>query len=156
MLSSLRPNWFASVMGTGIVANAAMLLPFTSGLQTGIAVVFWCLAAALLAVLVVIGVGHFSLHAEIARSHHHTLAVAPFYGAVSMALLTVGSGALLAGGHVIGAHAAVVVDSVLWALGTAFGIVCAVGIPYLLFTEHRPKLADAYGSWLMPVVPPMV
>lgn len=156
MLSAIKPNWFASVMGTGIVANAAVLLPFTSGAQTAIGVVFWCLAAALLIVLTTVGVGHFAFHTEIARSHHHAPATAPFYGAVSMALLTVGSGALLAGYHVIGTHAALIADATLWTLGTASGLVFAVGIPYMLFTEHRPKLADAYGSWLMPVVPPMV
>jgi C4-dicarboxylate transporter/malic acid transport protein len=156
MLSAIKPNWFASVMGTGIVANAAILLPFGFGAQTAIGVAFWCLAAALLIVLTVIGTGHLIFHPEVARSHHHVPATAPFYGAVSMALLTVGSGALLAGYQVIGAQAAVAVDATLWTLGTVSGLVCAVGIPYMLFTEHRPTLADAYGSWLMPVVPPMV
>ena len=78
------------------------------------------------------------LSPELFRSHHHTLGVAPFYGAVSMGILTVGSGALLAGSHVIGTTAAVWIDAVLWTLGTTTGLVCAVGIPYLLFTEHRP------------------
>ncbi len=41
-----------------------------------------------------------------------------FYGAPPMALLTVGAGALLLGPAVIGAHTALVVDAVLWPLGT--------------------------------------
>jgi C4-dicarboxylate transporter/malic acid transport protein len=156
MLSSIRPNWFAAAMGTGIVANAAVLLPFHSALLTAIAIVFWIAAAALLTVLVVLGIGQLLKHPRIAVSHHRELAMAPFYGAVSMALLTVGSGTLLAGKHLIGSDAAVSVDAVLWTLGTLSGLLCAVAIPYLLFTRHRPKLSDAYGSWLMPIVPPMV
>jgi C4-dicarboxylate transporter/malic acid transport protein len=156
MFKTIKPNWFASVMGTGIVANAAVLLPLHDGLLTAVSIVFWLAAAALLLALITIGAGHFIWHPDVARSHHHMLTVAPFYGAVSMALLTVGSGALLAGTHVIGAGAALRVDAALWTLGTLTGLWCAIGIPYLLFTEHRPKLADAYGSWLMPVVPPMV
>jgi C4-dicarboxylate transporter/malic acid transport protein len=156
MLSSIRPNWFAAAMGTGIVANAAVLLPFHSPLLTAIAIAFWIAAAALLIVLVALGAGQLLKHPRIAVSHHRELGMAPFYGAVSMALLTVGSGALLAGKHLIGVDAAVWVDAVLWTLGTLSGLVCAIAIPYLLFTRFRPKLSDAYGSWLMPIVPPMV
>jgi C4-dicarboxylate transporter/malic acid transport protein len=156
MFASIKPNWFASVMGTGIVANAAVLLPFTSSVLTAIAISFWLLAATLLIVLTVVGIGHFILHRDLAGSHYHSLGMAPFYGAVAMAFLTVGSGTLLAGTHVIGEQAAVWADATLWTLGTVSGLACAVAIPYKLFTEFQPRLEDAYGSWLMPVVPPMV
>jgi tellurite resistance protein TehA-like permease len=36
------------------------------------------------------------------------------------------------------------------------GLVGAVAIPYLMFTRHRLQLGDTLGSWLMPIVPPMV
>ena len=39
-----------------------------------------------------------------------------FYGAPPMALLTVGAGALLLGLGLIGAHAAIIIDAVLWSL----------------------------------------
>jgi C4-dicarboxylate transporter/malic acid transport protein len=156
MVTSIKPSWFASVMGTGIVANAAMLLPFHSPSLTAVAVLFWVVAAGLLIVLLTAGALQLARHPTLFRSHHHSLQVAPFYGAFSMGILTVGSGALLAGSHLIGTSAAVWIDSVLWTAGTATGLACAVGIPYMLFTEHRPALSDAYGSWLMPVVPPMV
>jgi C4-dicarboxylate transporter/malic acid transport protein len=156
MTTSIRPNWFASVMGTGIVANAAMLLPYRSGVLTAIAVAFWIAAAALLVTFVAAGALQFAKHRELFRSHHHALEMAPFYGAFSMGVLTVGSGALLAGSHILGTGPGVLIDSVLWTIGTLTGLVCAVGIPYMLFTEHQPSLEDAYGSWLMPIVPPMV
>ena len=47
----LGPNWFASVMGTGIVATAAALLPVhVPGLRT-VAVGVWLLAATMLVLL---------------------------------------------------------------------------------------------------------
>ena len=47
----LGPNWFASVMGTGIVAIAAATLPFRiAGLHV-FALVIWALAAAWLIAL---------------------------------------------------------------------------------------------------------
>ena len=50
--STLGPNWYASVMGTGIVANAAALLPVTIPGLHGFAVAVWVLAAILLSALV--------------------------------------------------------------------------------------------------------
>ena len=48
IVSNLTPNWFASIMGTGIVAVAAASLPLQfPGLRTG-ATVVWAIAALLL------------------------------------------------------------------------------------------------------------
>jgi tellurite resistance protein TehA-like permease len=72
-----------------------------------------------------------------------------------MALMTVGGGTLVLGRDVIG-PAAVGIDWVLWLAGTALGLVTAVWIPYLMMTRHDIGHGDAFGGWLMPVVPPMV
>jgi C4-dicarboxylate transporter/malic acid transport protein len=155
-LTAVAPNWFAAVMGTGIVANAAALLPVTVPGLLRAALVIWILAAAMLIVLVAAGTAQYLRYPEHALSHHRSLAMAPFYGAPPMAILTVGSGALLVGRQAIGLPAAVVMDEVLWVLGTVTGLLSAVAIPYLMFTHLRSTLSDAYGSWLMPIVPPMV
>ncbi len=156
VFANLGPNWFASVMGTGIVANAAALLPVRSAALTAVAVAVWVLAATMLGLLVTATAVHWIRFRETARAHHRTIAMAPFYGAPPMAMLTVGSGALLVGRDLVGAGAAVRIDEVLWTLGTVSGLLSAVAIPYLLFTEMRAELGDTFGSWLMPVVPPMV
>jgi C4-dicarboxylate transporter/malic acid transport protein len=155
-LAHFGPNWFAAVMGTGIVANAAALLPVHVRGLASAALAIWVLAAALLVGLVIASAAHVRLHPLVAAGHHRDLAMAPFYGAPAMALLTVGSGALLAGQPLLGPHLALAVDATLWTLGTAGGLVCAVGIPFLMVTLHRPRLEDTFGSWLMAVVPPMV
>ena len=152
----LGPNWFASVMGTGIVANAAALLPVhISGLRI-FAIGVWLLAAAMLVLLAAATVIHWLLHSERARRHHHDPAMAPFYGAPPMALLTVGAGALLVGRNIIGLGPAVRIDEILWALGTITGLLSTIAIPYLAFTEYELVPEDANATWLMPVVPPMV
>ncbi|WP_370464394.1 TDT family transporter [Mycolicibacterium sp. 018/SC-01/001] len=143
-------------MGTGIVATAAATLPVQVPGLRGFAEVVWVLAAALLAVLVLL-VGSFWLrHPTVARSHAHNAAMAHFYGAAPMAMLTVGAGALLVGVDVIGPDAALRLDWVLWTLGTVGGLVTAVTIPYLMVTRHDVGPDAAFGGWLMPVVPPMV
>ncbi|MFI6565788.1 TDT family transporter [Streptomyces sp. NPDC050534] len=147
----LGPTWFAAVMGTGIVANAAAVLPRTfPGLRTA-ATVIWVGAAVLLVLLATR-----YLRQRAIRSHAADPVMAQFFGAPPMALLTVGAGALLLGKDVIGLDAAVDADWVLWLTGTALGLVTACTVPYLMVTRHRFAPDAAFGGWLMPVVPPMV
>lgn len=152
----LGPNWFASVMGTGIVANAAALLPVQfPGLRL-VAVGVWLVASAMLLLLGAATGIHWLRYPEHARRHHHDPAMAPFYGAPPMALLTVGAGTLLVGRDLVGLGPAVRIDEILWALGTVTGLLSAIAIPYLMFTGHQLAIDDTHGTWLMPIVPPMV
>ena len=156
ILGGIGPNWFASVMGTGIVATAGATLPIhLPGLYTFTRVV-WVIAALLLIVLLAVVGGHWLRHPTVARSHARNPQMAHFYGAAPMALLTVASGALLVGGDLIGERAAVELAWALWVVGTIGGLFTAVSIPYLMFTQHSVEPDAAFGGWLMPVVPPMV
>jgi tellurite resistance protein TehA-like permease len=82
--------------------------------------------------------------------------MAPFYGTPPMAMMTVGTGALLVGRHIIGITPAVTADEVLWAAGTLTGLVAAIAVPYLMLTEFRLGPQDVSATWLLPVVPPIV
>ncbi len=155
-VSYLGPNWFASVMGTGIVATAGASLPVhVPGLRT-FALVVWVAAALWLVVLSAATVAHWVRNPTVARSHVRNPQMAHFYGAAPMALLTVGAGALLVGKDLIGDRAAVDLAWVLWAAGTVGGLFTAMSIPFLMFTQYRVEADAAFGGWLMPVVPPMV
>ncbi|MBH1939194.1 TDT family transporter [Streptomyces sp. AV19] len=152
----LGPNWFASVMGTGIVANAAATLPLQfPGLRTA-ATVVWACAALLLVVMVIAWAVHWARHRDNARRHGADPVMSQFYGAPPMALMTVGAGTLLLGKDVIGLSAALAVDWVLWSAGTLLGLLAAFAIPYRMIIRHRMAPDSAFGGWLMPVVPPMV
>ncbi|TDO09194.1 C4-dicarboxylate transporter/malic acid transport protein [Mycobacterium sp. BK086] len=156
VLGNIGPNWFASVMGTGIVANAGATLPIHLWGLRGFAEVVWVIAAVLLVVLSALVGVHWLRHPTVARQHARNPQMAHFYGAPAMALLTVGGGATLVGRDLIGARLAVDLDWVLWSAGTAAGLFTAVSIPFLMFTQHNVEPDAAFGGWLMPVVPPMV
>ncbi|WP_300406206.1 TDT family transporter [Nocardioides sp.] len=155
-LAAFGPNWFASVMGTGIVANAAATLPVQPPGLLDAARAVWVLDAALLLVVVVATGVHWLHHPVAARRHLDDPTMAHFYGAPAMALLTVGAGALLVGQPLIGTGPAVALGAVLWIAGTLLGLATAVAVPYRAFTTHRVGADAAFGGWLMPVVPPMV
>lgn len=150
----LGPNWYASVMGTAIVANAGATLPVhVPGLRT-VCTAVWALSAAMLLTLLAARATHWIHHRDRAREHLMDPAVAPFYGCLSMALLAVGAGALIVGRDWIGVPAAVAVDTVLFTAGTAIGLAAAVAIPYLMVVHHKTE--GASPVWLLPVVAPMV
>lgn len=152
----LGPNWFASVMGTGIIANAAASLPlFSARLQT-FAVIVWCFASLMLVGLIGATFIFLAQRHSSWEKHFNDPMMAQFYGAPPMAMLTVAGGAFLVGGTIIGQDLALIIAWTLWFLGTITGCISAVVIPYRLFTKFKVRPDSAFGGWLMPVVPPMV
>ena len=152
----LAPNWYATVMGTAIVANAGAALPVhLPGLHT-VCTAFWALSALMLLALLLARAAHWLYHRDQGRAHLLDPAVAPFYGCLSMALLAVGGGTILLGKDWIGIDAAVAVDAVLFTAGTAVGLAAAVAIPYLMAVRHDLPTHSASPVWLLPVVAPMV
>ncbi|MDY6808576.1 MAG: TDT family transporter [Actinomycetota bacterium] len=152
----LTPNWFAAVMGTGIVANAAMVLPVQAPLITAFATAIWLLAALLLIGIGAAFVVHWRRHSATARRYAADPVMSQFYGAVPMALLTVGAGTLHIGEPMLGETVALATSAVLWVSGTTIGVVTAIWVPFAMMTAARQSENAALPAWLMPVVPPMV
>jgi tellurite resistance protein TehA-like permease len=133
-------------MGTGIVATAGAAVP---GLHTP-ATFVWALDAALLVFLVVAALRRWTW--ATVREQLADPVMAQFWGAPPMALMTVGTGALLLGRDWIGLPAALAVDWTLWTAGTLLGLATSVLVPLRMIGSGE----RAFGGWLMPVVPPMV
>jgi C4-dicarboxylate transporter/malic acid transport protein len=157
VFENLGPNWYASIMGTGIVGGAAATLPIQfPGLRVW-ATLIWGLAAFLLVALTGAWAVHWTRHTATARSHAANPVTGQFWGAVAMGTMTVGAGAVQLGGPVLGETGAVTLSWVLWSVGTVLGLATAVWIPYLMITRPEDGAPPVpFGGWLMPVVPPMV
>ncbi|MEN4474079.1 TDT family transporter [Mycolicibacterium cosmeticum] len=155
-LGNFGPNWFASVMGTGIVATAGATLPIHVPGLRGFTEAVWVAAAVLLVVLTAAVTAQWVRHPTVARGHVRNPQMTHFYGAAPMALLTVGAGATLVGRDLIGERLAVDADWLLWTAGTIGGLFTAMTIPFVMFTRIDVGPDAAFGGWLMPVVPPMV
>ncbi len=150
----LGPNWFASVMGTGIVAVAGATLPV--GIPSVLTTVAWALAVLLLVSLLIFLPLNWAKNPQNMRAIANDAIAIQFFGAPPMALMTVASATLLVGQQYIGETVAVPVAWVLWGVGTVLGLITAVAVPYRLFTRLDVRHDGAFGGWLMPVVPPMV
>ncbi|KUN20561.1 C4-dicarboxylate ABC transporter [Streptomyces antibioticus] len=152
----LGPNWYATVMGTAVVATAGAALPVSvPGLRPALTGV-WALSLVVLLALLCARALHWTHHRDQARAHLLDPAMAPFYGCLAMALLAVGGGALTVGSDWIGTEAAVALDAVLFTAGTAVGLAAAVAVPYLMAVRHRIEPGQATPVWLLPLVAPMV
>jgi tellurite resistance protein TehA-like permease len=146
----MTPNWFAAIMGTGIVATSGVALhseiPGLGTLTTG----YWMLASVGLVIASIL-----FLRAGPGK-HADDPVMAHFYGAPAMALLTVGVGTVELGPRFLGHDAAIWLGGLLWLAGTAAGLFTAIWIPFRMITGSQSAAAGAMPSWLMPVVPPMV
>lgn len=152
----LGPNWFASVMGTGVIAIAGATLPVQFPALFFVASLAWMLATVLLVTMLVAIPAHWIRQRGTFKAITEDPIAIQFFGAPPMALMTVGAATLLVGSHYLGQSAAIAIDSVLWIAGTVLGLVTAVAVPYRLFTQLGVRSDAAFGGWLMPVVPPMV
>lgn len=99
-LRHVGPNWYASVMGTAIVASAGAALPWAPALAPvvrAVTVAVWALSTLMLLAVLAARAGHWIHHRDQARAHLLDPAVAPFYGCLAMALLAVGGATLTVG-----------------------------------------------------------
>ncbi|MGW2838728.1 TDT family transporter [Streptomyces sp. NPDC001493] len=155
-LRAFGPNWYATVMGTAILASAGEALPVDVPGLRGACTVVWALSAVLLVAVLAARAGHWRHHRDQARAHLLDPAVAPFLGCLPMALLSVGGATMVAGTPVVGERAALVVDVVLYSAGSLLGLAVAVTVPYLMVVRHRIEVGSAAPAWLLPLVPPLV
>jgi tellurite resistance protein TehA-like permease len=153
----IGPNWYASVMGTAIIANAGAGLPgFERGVPRTAVTAVWAVATFWLAVVLLARAAHWHWHADQARRDLLDPAVAPFYGCLSMAMTAVSAGTMIVGRDWIGTGAALGLAWTLWLVGTLIGLATTVVVPYLMMTRYDLREGSAAPAWLLPIVAPMV
>tara|TARA_B110000881_G_C18573401_1_gene517010 strand:- start:698 stop:1810 length:1113 start_codon:yes stop_codon:yes gene_type:complete len=152
----MGPNWFASVMGTGIIANAAVGLPLIGKQLTSFATIVWLIAFAMLILMTFFKIYQTITKPHIIKRQFNDPVMSQFFGAPPMAFVTVAGGTLLLGPGLFGENIALSIAWPLFWVGTIGGIITAIIIPYRLFTHTEIHDDAAFGGWLMPIVPPMV
>ncbi|RKQ33701.1 C4-dicarboxylate ABC transporter [Kocuria tytonis] len=149
------PQWYGSLMGTGIAATLTQTLsgdlPGARALAVVLLVTGWFVFVGLTAAFAARIARRPAVLAQTIRD----LPVLATWGMVSMGVLALGS----ATATVVPAHwpslasSAWAVDGVLWSVGTVLGILTALGFAVRLIGRD---VGAPTTTWGLPIVPPMV
>ena len=147
-----HPGWFASVMGTGILAvathHADALVP---GLE-GVAVALWLLSTAFLVILIVPWVARWLIFSKEAWADTGHSTRGPFYATLPIGLLVLGTDFAAIGSTRMDAGTAIQVAQGLWIVGTVLAFIFGVLVPYRWFTSPSVPLDQVNGGWFIPPV----
>ncbi len=146
-----HPGWFASVMGTGIIAVATHHADkVVSGLE-GLAVVLWILSVIMFLGLIVPWVLRWVRFTADAWADTAHPTRGPFYSTMPIALLVLAVDfAAIGAGH-MNADLATHIAQALWISGTVLAFIFGVLIPYRWFTKSI-GLEHINGGWFIPPV----
>jgi C4-dicarboxylate transporter/malic acid transport protein len=151
IVRQFTPNWFTVVMGTGVVALALDRVPITRTLLSPLPAGLWMAAVALFLVCCGLYAARWIFFFDGARQIFGHSTVSMFFGAIPMALATLINGLLIFGQSRFG-HGILAVAFWLWWLDVVLAVVCAVAIPYLMFTRQEHRIDQMTAVWLLPVV----
>ena len=152
VVRQFTPNWFATTMGTGILALALAALPLPLPGRESVAEALWGLAVLLFAASTLLYGARWLLFFDGARLILAHPVVSMFLGCIPMGLATILNGLLRFGPAHWGEPAVVAVAAPLWLLDAAMALGCGVLIPFLMFTRQRHAVEQMTAVWLLPVV----
>lgn len=151
VIRQFTPNWFTVVMGTGVVALALDRLPATHALLAPVPLGLWLASVVLFATFCLVYGARWIFYFDGARRIFGHSTVSMFFGAIPMALATLLNGLLIFGPPSLGADT-VRIALPLWWIDVALALICAVAIPYLMFTRQEHRIDQMTAVWLLPVV----
>jgi len=151
VIRQFTPNWFAAVMGTGVLALALAQLPANWPLVQGVAFGLWGVAVLLFGLFTLLYGARWLLFFDEARRIFGHSTVSMFIGTIPMALATLINGFVLFALPHAGTAALPWLQG-LWWLDVAMSLLCGVGIPFLMFTRQQHSIDQMTAVWLLPVV----
>ncbi|PWI56985.1 C4-dicarboxylate ABC transporter [Sulfoacidibacillus thermotolerans] len=149
-------NWFTVVMGVGIMGGLTYTSPMAFPDHDQIGILAFLLGSLLLVVALILWTTRWIMHTQDALHDFLDPTRALFYGALAMAVNVIGNDFFLVGTHIFPREMAIHISQGLWLAGVFVSLFSVIAIPYLMFTQHEIAPEDAVGSWLIPVVPPIV
>jgi C4-dicarboxylate transporter/malic acid transport protein len=143
-------------MGTGILAIcvsvSAIPIPFGFAVGEGL----WLADLSLFAIVTVLWFGSIARDPKAAFATLRDPVQAQLWGAPPMACFTIAVGFLRIGEHLMTPQLCVGAAQALFGLGVLGSIFSMSVVPFLMFTRHELSPEKTVGSWLLPVVPPIV
>lgn len=152
LIPDFAPSWFASVMGTGILAITSYYystgFPWLKDLATAICI----LNMFLFGLLVVPWIARFILYSQRALADLREPVTGQFYATMPIACLVLAADLLIVGADSLGPDLAISIAKILWIIGAVLSVVGAVVIPLLNFINREVQVENVNPAWFMPPV----
>ena len=150
-IRQFTPNWFAVVMGTGVLALALAQWP---GNVPGLRLLgegLWLFNIVLFVLFTGLYSARWVLFFDEARRIFGHSTVSMFFGTIPMGLATIINGFLVFGLPRWGDGVLLLAEA-LWWIDVVMSLACGVLIPFLMFTRQGHRIDQMTAVWLLPVV----
>lgn len=155
-LARVGPGWFTGIMGTGILAIVVTISPIPIPFGRALGIALWSVDAVLFALFSLLwALALIRLPGTLAAILRDPVK-AHVLGAPPMACFTIAVGFLKIGASFLPLEWCIETAQTLFIVGVMGSIASAFAVPYLMFTDHEISAEKTSGSWLLPVVPPIV
>ncbi|HZG27979.1 TDT family transporter [Agrobacterium tumefaciens] len=151
LIRQFTPNWFAAVMGTGIVALALNEFVSTVPALHSVAFGLWLLNAVIFILMLVIYAARWILFFQEAKRILDHSVVSMYFGCIPMALATVINGLVIFATPAVGTQA-IDIAVWLWIVDVIIAIACGIAVPFLMFTRQQHSTEGMTAIWLLPIV----
>jgi C4-dicarboxylate transporter/malic acid transport protein len=151
MIRQFTPNWFASTMGTGILALAMPQVPVFGPALRGVGEGLWLFNIGLFLLYSGLYAARWMLFWQEAKRIFSHNVVSMFMGTIPMGLATIINGFLVFGRPRWG-EAMVGLADVLWWIDVALSLACGALLPYFMFTRQEHRMDQMTAVWLLPIV----
>ncbi|MCD6123424.1 MAG: hypothetical protein J7K04_16450 [Spirochaetales bacterium] len=145
VIKNFIPSWFASVMGTGILALVSL---FYSEFLPFLAVVSRCLFyfnIALFTLLLVPWLLRWIMFPTNALSDLRHPVLTNFYPTIAIGMLVLSADFIVIGNNIL-------LGEIFWFVAAALTIYFAILVPYIVFTGSHVKLEHINPAWFIPPV----
>lgn len=156
IIQNFAPAWFASVMGTGIVAITSYYYATYFVWLKDLATAVWVLNMILFGLLIVPWALRFILYRKEALSDLSEPVAGQFYATMPIACLVVAADLLIIGMDTLAPNLSIGLAKGFWICGALIALVFSVTIPLLNFTNREARIENVNPAWFMPPVSLMV
>ena len=145
LIKSFSPAWFASVMGTGILAITSFYYSSYLSVLSQFAFALFYFNVALFFILLLPWSLRWIMFTKDAMADLEHPVTSNFYA-------TMGIGMLILAANFILLEKSVVLGKIFWLLGTSFTIFFGLVTPYIMFKGDHVKLDHINPAWFIPPV----